>query len=345
MALAETLPASFCDSQMQEGDLNKLLEGMPAVTLRDDMLHELVKWATSHFGGPAQALRHMVGSPDKKKHFGDWLMEQLPMDAMTEYWTPDKGIPYSDTTLLVGHASTFGFDSKTSSKPFPFANTCILLAQEMDKDGYVTQSEPLRCFHRSEADNGNQFSIGYVKGFARQSTFLFGCLAVYQTRQKMVDIFPKLCQTASKVYFHLENHTTLTSVALRNAQLSHRGSIRKAHCVITWVSKLLLLQANGVSDAASVIKQYNTGASSAGQLQGNKRVGILALLALPQTALEILVHTASALGEHSPWSEEAWANKKIMPGFTCQAVSPAKFEDTSIWDLPPITGLVIGGKS
>eukprot|EP00973_Karenia_brevis_P073220 10171849-Karenia_brevis.AAC.1 len=126
---------------------------------------------------------------------------------------------------------------------------------------------------------------------ARFHTFLLPSLACYLQKLSVSDCFPQLFRTGVQIHFKLEPHSSLTSVALRNAQLSHRGSIRKSHCAITWIGKLLLLQANGVSDPSSVIKQYNAMASSGGQLTGNKRVAILALLHAPKAALEILMHT------------------------------------------------------
>ena len=113
------------------------------------------------------------------------------------------------------------------------------MAGEMDKDGYVTNNEPLTCFQRS--NNSGPFNLGYVKGLGRQSTFLFACLAAWNQKQPMSDVFPQLWSTGQKISFVLETHADLTSVALRNAQLSHRGSIRRAHCTITWLGKMLLL--------------------------------------------------------------------------------------------------------
>jgi hypothetical protein len=76
----------------------------------------------------------------------------------------------------------------------------------------------------------------------------------------------------------------------------------------------LLLGHYGVKDPANIIKQYNAKASAGGMIQGGKRVAILALLNAPRKALAVLAHTVSSLGDTAPWLEEAWGNKKIMPG-------------------------------
>ena len=51
--------------------------------------------------------------------------------------------------------------------------------------------------------------------------------------------------------------TDAQSVALENARLSTRGAIRRAHCVLTWLGKLTLLQAQGLT-AEAVLKAWNS---------------------------------------------------------------------------------------
>ena len=40
----------------------------------------------------------------------------------------------------------------------------------------------------------------------------------------------------------------------------------------------------------------------------------MALLKAPIEALTVLVHTVSSQGDLSPWNDDSWGNKKIMPG-------------------------------
>ena len=82
--------------------------------------------------------------------------------------------------------------------------------------------------------------LGHIKGQARLSTFLFQCSMVWYKSQdnpelKLKNIFPKLADTGARIYFTLEHHTSMSEIALRNAVLSQRGSIRKAHCAVGWV--------------------------------------------------------------------------------------------------------------
>ena len=81
-----------------------------------------------------------------------------------------------------------------------------------------------------------------------------------------------------KVVFERVN--SRTQVALRNVVLSYRGSLREAHCAITWVMKLNRLVQAG-ADANNVIKEYNKEASSGSALTGQKRTSVMALLKAP----------------------------------------------------------------
>lgn len=82
-----------------------------------------------------------------------------------------------------------------------------------------------------------------------------------------------------KACLHLSDRA---SVALENAKLSARGSIRRAHDVVTWLGKLVMLKSTGL-DPAAVLKRWNDMATRESQVTGNKRVCCLALLdAAPQ---------------------------------------------------------------
>ena len=80
---------------------------------------------------------------------------------------------------------------------------------------------------------------------ARFATFLLPLCVVWLHAKKdserdqagvnLIDMFPKLVGTGCMIATKFEKPSTLTSIALRNAQLSHRGSLRKAHCAIQWV--------------------------------------------------------------------------------------------------------------
>ena len=124
------------------------------------------------------------------------------------------------------------------------------------------------------------FQYCHVKGMARASTLLAGLHVLHTAGKKVATFFPQIASTARAIHVKVETHVSVTSVALRNAILSHKGSIRKAHCAVTWTGKLLMLKRLGQSGDA-IIKQYNQLASVGGQLNGGKRSSILALMMVP----------------------------------------------------------------
>ena len=105
----------------------------------------------------------------------------------------------------------------------------------------MTQDQPLISFVRADVEP--PFEVGHVKGLARICTFLLPIACVWlesktQPSLKLEDFFPKLVGTGCKIMVRFERHTTRTELAIRNAQLSQRGALRKAHDAVTWVGTL-----------------------------------------------------------------------------------------------------------
>ncbi len=132
--------------------------------------------------------------------FAQYLWEQLPPLPHVEMWS----------------LSRVGFDQVSSTKPPPYASTVRRLVAEMDKDGFVTTSEPLRAFVRE--GGSPPFHLGHVKGVARTSVLL-SCLLVSKLQPEQVPL-------------SLGHVSLMTSVALHDTQLSNCGSIR--HCAVTY---------------------------------------------------------------------------------------------------------------
>lgn len=245
---ADTQPGILTQSQsLSAEDWDATIGSMPPLLAGKTTIAELVRWSITKFGGPVQALRTMTQA--EVKLFALWLGGQIPKLGNVAYWGVEEwkaaGRLEDSTTGFIGVPTDLGFDLGSSSKPFALATTCLDLAGEMDKDGMVTETEPMLCFVRDgyEPESGN-FKLGHVKGLARSGVFLFPLACVFwqqkavQPGLKVADVFPKLLGTGSKIHFRLFKFTTLSAVALKNAQLSQRGSLRKAHCVIVWVSSL-----------------------------------------------------------------------------------------------------------
>ena len=107
----------------------------------------------------------------------------------------------------------------------------------------------------------------------------------------------------------------LSTVALQNATLSRRGSLRKSHCVATWLSKLVLLQGHG-TPPSKIIQVWNSSAPPDAQLKGQKKIALMNLLEAPTGTCELLLRHSSEFGERCAFSEECFANKQILQSYT-----------------------------
>ena len=96
------------------------------VTLREAgytrLISETISVMIENFGGPAQYLQKKVVGEEVAK-FADYLKRELPY------------VP-SDQSIV--SAWQLGFDHKHSTKPHPFADTCMRLAEEYDKESLFT---------------------------------------------------------------------------------------------------------------------------------------------------------------------------------------------------------------
>ena len=158
------------------------------------------------------------------------------------------------------------------------------------------------------------FWAAYVKGQARSCTTLTLLDQCLVNEIDLDAVCPNLLHTVKRIKARREIASDdLTSIALANAQLSSAGSIRKAHDVITWLGKLVLLRMQG-ADPGAIITRWNSMSSGRSQLTGQKRVCLLNLLEkAPAESVEFLLNLASQIAEHL-FPEEAFANKKILPG-------------------------------
>ena len=133
---------------------------------------------------------------------------------------------------------------------------------------------------------------------------------------------PSLHQSLLAVYCRLGTAASdSATIAMENARLSARGVIRKAHDVITWAGKLHTLKLQGLQ-LAEIIKKYNESATKDSAIQGAKRMGLVALLDLPEQCLSLLLQHVSEFGfDGCAFNETAFSNKKPMRGFQPRANS------------------------
>ena len=105
------------------------------------------------------------------------------------------------------------------------------------------------------------------------------------------------------------------SIAFANAKLSARGSIRRAHCILTWLGVLEGLKEKGLT-ASEVVKRWNANSTKESQLLGSKRTALLQLLGLSRTSIKLLLQHLSEFGSNTAFNEDTFAQKRILPGGT-----------------------------
>lgn len=280
---------------------------------RDEALLVL-KAELQQWNGPAQYLRAHFQTEEQLSKFRDDLDAAFPQRLDVHYWESNT-LPSSMDEEFSVRLSCLGFGDKCSSKPPPFLHTCLDLLDEFLTNGVLTRKDPLQLFQKAEHVEGKpRFSLCYVKGMARACTMLFLASQIMERNWDLRVLCPELLSSLTAIHCQRGIMSTDSqSVALANARLSQAGSIRKAHCVLTWVGKLQILRDEGLS-AEQVIKAWNATATTAGQLQGAKRTAVLGCLNMPAPCVAVLMQHLSIFGDKTAFHEEAFANKKLAVG-------------------------------
>ena len=218
------------------------------------------------------------------------------------------------------HVAMLSFQPERSTKGFPYRCTCKDLLDEYLVHGFLTEAEPLLLWGSPDDKQLRQedFQCRYVKGMARCSTLLWLLASMADLKIEIMAHFPHLYQTIQVIHGLFECHPDLTSVAIANAHYSNRGSIRAPHDVLTWVTKLMLLDNAGAGKTPSqILEAYNQNASAKGKVNGQRRVSAMTLLqGACRRGVENMLTLLSKLGNKAVWwNEESFCNKKIVPGF------------------------------
>ena len=128
------------------------------------------------------------------------------------------------------------------------------LISEYAASGFVSSGDALSLDYvlRADEEGCPFFRAGYVKGMARSCTLLALLFGFYKGE---IDIktWPHYA-LLNDIHARIEDVSLdREGVALRNALLSQRGSIRRSHDIFTWAAKMRLMQSAGC-DAAATIK-------------------------------------------------------------------------------------------
>lgn len=167
------------------------------------------------------------------------------------------------------------------------------------------------------------FWLRYVKGAARTCSLLLLAYVAMRQGWDLPLLCPYLQESMLAIYCRQELFVAdAESLAFANAKLSARGSIRRAHCVLTWLG---VFQSMKVSDSgpgpSDLIKRWNAQSTREGQLQGAKRAALLQLLSLKEDSVSLLLRHLSDFGSGTAFPEDAFSHKRLLPGGCPRGVS------------------------
>ena len=206
------------------------------------------------FGGPRQYLDAVYKSLDAKKSFRKALVDAYP--SMDRYL--DTALPAHKMPFLV-HLSDLAWEECSSTKPAPYKHTCRALVDQYLVDTFLTEHEPLLLSTKVSPNQGlGAFWTCFVKGAARSATALVlaeqAMVCCRSSGGDVAEYCPDLARSFSLV--HVRVHVTSqddTAIAFENAKMSSRGSIRKAHDVVTWLGTFTMLRKSNVGLDASAL--------------------------------------------------------------------------------------------
>jgi hypothetical protein len=304
-----------------EGKTSKKVRPALSLPLEPDSFREnalaMLSAELRQWNGPAQYLRANYQTDDQQSDFKRSLDQWFPCRPELEYHQSSV-LPDDMDTFVLLRLSDLGFTEECSSKPAPFLHVSLALLDEFLTNSVLTRNDPVLLAQSSHTGE-LKFWTCFVKGSARACTLLFLASEIMKRDWDLQVLSPDLLSSMTAVWGRREIMATDSqSIALANAKLSQSGAIRKAHCVLTWLGKLCLLQRKGLN-ADQVIKTWNTAATDVGKLSGNRRVALLQLLAMPEKCVELLLAHLSEFGDKPAFFEDAFSNKRLAVGAKARA--------------------------
>ena len=130
------------------------------------------------------------------------------------------------------------------------------------------------------------------------------------------EVMPKLMKSCLGLFGFRPICATKKHEAYYNFKLSVRGSIRQAPSCITWLLMLQNLRKGGLTDATSIIKEWNETSGKSSALIGGKAQAVKFLIEkAPQCAVDFLAAHVSAWGwGNCAFSDDGLASKRTYPG-------------------------------
>ena len=312
-------------AEVEAEELHAPFAAPQASTFREVMLSRLRRIFECH-GGPRQYLQHWYPTKEDKAVLAESLLTMFPR-CLDKQYLPDRSPPGSSDEIFVP-PSNLGWEAFSSSKPAPFMCVALELLDEYLTNGFVSQHDPLKLSGKvAPPDMGEHFTLCYVKGAARSASLL---VLLDQIRLSCAtsiwDLFPGLASSVQAIRaVKVVVADDPVAIAFQNASLSARGSIRRAPCTLTWLGTLhLIRESQPQLDGSNIISKWNDQSTKTAQIVGAKRVSLLQLLSCDADAVDVLLAFVSRVGTDGKcFSEDCFANKRIMPGFTPKNFSPS----------------------
>ena len=275
------------------------------------VVYEVGKAVLKEYGGPQQYLQAKV--QENYADFASFLDTAYPLRMDVKYAT---SIPNNTTEKACVHLKDLGFSKDKSTKPAPFLDASIPLLDEIITNGFVSEHDPLLVWDGAGGRPDEQpFWLYWVKGALRSSTVLFLAALCPEKGWDLSAVAPGLSSSMACIYIRRSTLATdLAAIALENAQLSARGNIRRAHCAVTWLSKLRLLRSKNLSPS-EVLNSWNSMSTRDSQIQGSKRQALMCLLEFPDEVATRLLQHVSTCGPQATFTDEVWSSKKLQIGY------------------------------
>ena len=264
------------------------------------------------------------------------VSEEVLAQSLASFFQQKADLSYSAKELLqmddeeehIFRLVDLGYASQATTKGPPRLHTCISLCDSMLTDGCVTQGEPLQVWKNPQTMQRACFWMSFVKGHARACTALAMAIIAMEHFPDAAALEAvgggSLLESLKAIRVRVAIVTPdLMAVAFKNALISHRGSMRQAHDVLTWIQKLEKVSAACGTPADDVLTKWNRECPAEAKVAGNKRLCCINILKnINAECRSLLIEHVSKFGAKSAFTDDAFTSKKIFPGHKPRLSTP-----------------------
>ena len=221
---------------------------------------------------------------------------------------------------LIFRLGDLGYSDLCTTGGKPRLQTSLKLVDGIQTQGFDTQGDPLWIWKNAQTQEQSVFWMSFVKGHTRSCTVLaMAAIAMdhFATPEAMADAgWGHLLVSLRIIRVRMHPAQDVQAAAFQNANQAYKGSIRQAHDIVSWLQKLAKLSAATGCTADDIITKWNVQAPNGAKLVGQKYVSLKHLLQdITDDARLLLIDHASKHGANSAFSDDAFNNKKILPGY------------------------------